>query len=94
MRNRKQRLITNQDPIRFRATSISSRAPVLCFDIAETLEPLFDACARHVEQAESSLENEEYIDEYTVEATCSSYSLCSPPTTLFSHTDTSLKHGR
>jgi hypothetical protein len=33
-------------------------------DIAETLDPLLDARARHVEQAELGLEDED-VDEYT-----------------------------
>jgi glutaminyl-peptide cyclotransferase len=37
-------------------------------DIAETLDPLLDARARHVEQAELGLEDDE-IDEYTAETT-------------------------
>jgi hypothetical protein len=37
-------------------------------DIAETLDPLLDARARHVEQAELGLEDED-IDEYTAETT-------------------------
>ncbi|KAF8491032.1 glutaminyl-peptide cyclotransferase-like protein [Russula emetica] len=46
-----------------------SAAPcAIMLDIAETLDPLLDARARHVEQAELGLEDED-IDEYTAETT-------------------------
>jgi hypothetical protein len=41
----------------------------MLLDIAETLDPLLDARARRVEQAELGLEDDEDIDEYAAETT-------------------------